>query len=293
VLLQQLTNGLALGSVYALFALGFTLVFGVLEVINLSQGAIAMLGAFVALLAVTRLGLGLLPAFGLALVASALLGLVVDRVALRPLRARKAPHLAPMIATIGITIFLTSLAEGLFGAQVSRFPFGLVPVGIVEAGPVVVTTLQLVIVGTAVALMVALMLLLGRTRLGTAIRAVAESPRAAALLGIDVERVYMLTAALTAALGGAAGVLIGLSFNAISPFMGEPMLLKGITVIILGGMGDPKGAMAGGLLLGLVEVLSVAYLSSDLRDAIAFGVLFLILVLRPQGLFGRTLARKA
>jgi branched-chain amino acid transport system permease protein len=293
MLLQQLANGIALGSVYALFALGFTLVFGVLEVINLSQGAIAMFGAFFALLAVTRLGLGVWPAFALALVGSALLGVLIDRLALRPLRRRRAPHLAPMIATIGITIFLTSLAQGLFGAQVSRFPFGLVPVRILDLGPVQVTQLQLLIVGTAASMMVALLLLLGRTPLGTAIRAVAESPRAAALLGIDVERVYLLTAALTAALGGAAGVLIGLSFNAISPFMGEPILLKGITVIILGGMGDPKGAMVGGLLLGLVEVLSVAYLSSDLRDAIAFGLLFLILVLRPQGLFGVRLARKA
>lgn len=293
MLAQQLANGIALGSVYALFALGFTLVFGVLEVINLSQGAIAMFGAFFALVAVVKLGLGVYPAMALGMAGAALLGILVDRLALRPLRARKAPHLAPMIATIGVTIFLTSLAQGLFGAQVSRFPIGLLPVRIFDVGSFQVTQLQLFIVGVAVALMVGLVLLLSRTELGTAIRAVAESPRAAALLGIDVERTYLLTAALTGALGGAAGVLIGLSFNAISPFMGEPILLKGITVIILGGMGDPKGAMAGGILLGLVEVLSVAYLSSDLRDAIAFGLLFLILVVRPQGLFGRRQARKA
>jgi branched-chain amino acid transport system permease protein len=293
MLAQQLANGIALGSVYALFALGFTLVFGVLEVINLSQGAIAMFGAFFALVAVTKLGLGIYPAMALAVGGAAVLGVLVDRLALAPLRARKAPHLAPMIATIGLTIFLTSLAQGLFGAQVSRFPIGLVPIRIFEVGPFQMTQLQVLIIGIAAALMVALLVLLDRTRLGTAIRAVAESPRAAALLGVDVERIYLITAAVTGGLGGAAGVLIGLSFNAISPFMGEPILLKGITVVILGGMGDPKGAMVGGVLLGLVEVLSVAYLSSDLRDAIAFGLLFLILVARPQGLFGRRLARKA
>lgn len=252
-----------------------------------------MFGAFFALLAVTRLGLDIYPAMALAMAGAGLLGVVVDRVALRPLRARNAPHLAPMIATIGITIFLTGLAQGLFGAQVSRFPVGLVPVRIFDLGAFQVTRLQLLIVGIAALLMLALLLLLNRTTLGTAIRAVAESPRAAALLGIDVERIYLLTAFVTASLGGAAGVLIGLSFNAISPFMGEPILLKGITVIILGGMGDVRGAMVGGLLLGLIEVLSVAYLSSDLRDAIAFGLLFLILVLRPQGLFGLRQGRKA
>lgn len=290
---QQLVNALSLGSVYALFALGFTLIFGVLGVINLSHGAVFMAGAYAGLLLVERLGAPLWLAVPAAMLASGLLGLAIDVLVLRRLRARNAPHLAPMIATIGVAILLTSLAQGLFGATVSRFPFGTIPEGALRLGPVRVTVLQIAIVAASLAIMSGLWLALRRSRFGQAVRAVAENPRAAHLLGIDVEGVFRRVSFGAAALGGAAGVLIGLSFNAISPFMGQPILPKGIAAIVLGGMGDVRGAMVGGLVLGLVEVLSVAYLSSDYRDAFAFGLLFLILLLRPAGLFGAAAQRKA
>jgi len=222
-----------------------------------------------------------------------LIGLIVDFVVLKPLRARNAPHLAPMIATIGVAIMLTNLAQGLFGAENKRFPQGTVPEQALDWGNVQVTTLQIAIVVISFALMLVLLSAMKRTQLGRALRAIAESPKSAYLLGINVEGLFYLTSFAAAALGGAAGVLIGLSFNAISPFMGQPMLHKGIAVIILGGMGDIRGALIGGLFLGFAEVLSVAYISSDVRDGVAFGLLFLILLIRPSGMFGKVLERKA
>jgi branched-chain amino acid transport system permease protein len=280
-----------LGSVYALFALGFTLVFGVLGVINLSHGAVFMLGAYAALLLVTRAHVGIWLALPLAMAATGLLGLAIDQAVLRPLRARRVHHLMPMIATIGVAIMITNITQGLVSAETSRFPFGTIPEGNFQVGPVQMTVLQVAIVLIAAGLMLLLLALLRHTRLGVAVRAVAENPRTAALLGIDIEGVFRIVSFTAAALGGGAGVLIGLSFNAIYPYMGQPLLLKGVAVIILGGMGDVRGAMAGGLFLGLAEVMSVAYLSSDYRDAIAFGLLFLILLIRPAGLFGRLAER--
>src|SRR5450830_519158 len=282
---QQLINALSLGSVYALFALGFTLVFGVLGVINLSHGAIFMLGSYTALLLVEKLALPLWLAMLAALVATGLIGLIVDILVLKPLRKRNAPHLIPMIATIGVAIMLTNLAQGLFGAENKRFPVGTIPEDSVTIGNLHVTAVQVGIVVIAFVLMIVLLAVMRRTQLGRALRAIAESPKAAYLLGINVEGLFYLTSFAAAALGGAAGVLVGLSFNAISPFMGQPMLHKGIAVI--------RGAMIGGLFLGFAEVLTVAYISSDFRDAVAFGLLFLILLVKPSGMFGKVLERKA
>lgn len=293
MLAQQLLNALTLGSVYALFALGFTLVFGVLAVINLSHGAVFMVGSYTALVIVTRLDASLWLALPAAMLVSGLIGLAVDALILKPLRARGAPHLIPMIATIGVTIVLTNAAQGLFGVEVQRFPEGVLPAGEFTVGDVHVRALEIAIVAIAFALMAVLFVALRRTQLGRALRAIAESPKAAALLGINVEGLFHLTSFVAAALGGVAGVLIGLDFNAITPFMGQPILHKGIAVIILGGMGDIRGALIGGLFLGFAEVLSKAYLSSQMGDAVAFGLLFLILLIKPSGLFGRVLERKA
>ena len=290
---QQLLNALSLGSVYALFSLGFTLVFGVLGVINLSHGATFMLGSYVALLLVEKMALPLWLAVLAAMLVTGLIGMVVDYLILRPLRARNAPHLSPMIASIGVAIMLTNLAQGLFGAENKRFPLGTIPEQSISIGDLHVTAVQIGIIAISFVLMVVLLVVMRRTQLGRALRAIAESPKAAALLGIHVEQLFLLTSFAAAALGGIAGVLVGLSFNAISPFMGQPMLHKGIAVIILGGMGDIRGAMIGGLFLGFAEVMSVAYLSSDFRDAVAFGLLFVILLVRPSGMFGKVLERKA
>lgn len=290
---QQLLNALTLGSVYALFALGFTLVFGVLAVINLSHGAVFMAGSYAALVLVTRFDAPLWLALLGAALSSGVIGLLVDVLVLKPLRARNAPHMIPMIATIGVGIMLTSSAQGLFGAEIRRFPEKILPAADFVIGDIHVRALELAIVAIAFLLMAVLFTVLKRSQLGRALRAIAESPKAARLLGINVEALFHVTSFAAAALGGVAGVLIGLDFNAITPQMGQPILHKGIAVIILGGMGDIRGALIGGLFLGFAEVISKAYLSSQMGDAVAFGLLFLILLVRPSGLFGRVLERKA
>ena len=289
---QQLVNALSLGCVYALFALGFTLIFGVLGVINLSHGAVFMVGAYAAVQAMARFDLPLWAGLLFAFVFCGLLGLLIDFLVLRPLRARNAPHLIPMIAAIGVAIILNNGIQGIFGAENVRFPAGVVSGESLDLAGIHLTALELGIILLSFVLMAVLMVALKRTQLGRALRAIAESPKAAYLLGINVEGLFFLTSFAAAALGGLAGVLIGLYSNAVFPLMGQPMLHKGIAVIILGGMGDIRGAMLGGLFLGFAEVLSVAYIGSTMRDAVAFGLLFLVLLVRPKGLFGSMQERK-
>lgn len=293
MLSQQIVNALSLGGVYALFALGFTLIFGVLNVINLAHGAVFMLGAYAALHAAVALEMPMAAALLTAMLTSAAAGWLLDRFILAPLRARQAPHLAPMIATIGVAIALTSLTEGFFGAENLRFPPGTFSTGGFAFAGAQITYLELQILLLALVLMVFLLWALKNTHAGRALRAVAESPKAAALLGIDVETFCRGTSVVAALLGGAAGVLIALYSNAVFPHMGQPMLHKGIAVVILGGMGDVRGALIAGFFLGFAEVLSVAYIGSTMRDAVAFGLLFTVLLIRPQGLFGRVVQRRA
>src|SRR6266498_380115 len=293
MLAQQLVNAISLGGVYALFALGFTLVFGVLNVVNLAHGAIFMLGAYAALQAVIHLRLPLLASALVAMLITGVAGWLLDRLIFAPLRTRQAPHLAPMIATIGLAISLNSLVQGFFGAENLRFPVdALLAEGLSIAG-VQITWLELRIIFLAFVLMAALLWGLKKTRIGCALRGLAESPKAAALMGVDVEGLFRMTSVIAAALGGVAGVLIALYTNAVFPQMGQPMLHKGIAVVILGGMGDIRGALLGGFFLGFAEVLSVAYVGSTMRDAVAFGLLFVILLFRPEGLFGKSAQRRA
>ena len=289
---QQLFNALSLGCVYALFALGFTLIFGVLGVINLSHGAVFMVGAYAAVEAMARLALPLWAGLLFAFVFCGVLGLLIDLLVLRPLRARNAPHLIPMIATIGVAIILNNGIQGIFGAQNLRFPSGTVSDDAITFAGLHLTSVELGIILLSFALMAVLLVALKKTQLGRALRAIAESPKAAYLLGINVEGLFFMTSFAAAGLGGVAGVLIGLYSNAVFPLMGQPILHKGIAVIILGGMGDIRGAMLGGLFLGFAEVLSVAYIGSNMRDAVAFGLLFLVLLVRPKGLFGTLQERK-
>lgn len=290
---QQFVNALSLGCVYALFALGFTLIFGVLGVINLAHGAVFMVGAYAALFVVQHFSLPLWAGLMAAFFVAGFTGVIIDYLVLKPLRKRNAPHLIPMIATIGVGIILNNGAQGIFGASNLRFPHGTVPEEVVEIAGLHLTVIELGIIFLSFALMAVLMYVMRRTQFGRALRAIAESPKAAWLLGINVEKLFVTTSFAAAALGGVAGVLIGLYSNALFPLMGQPMLHKGIAVIILGGMGDIRGAMLGGLFLGFAEVLSVAYIGSTMRDAVAFGLLFLILLVRPQGLFGKVVQRKA
>ncbi|HLN85622.1 MAG TPA: branched-chain amino acid ABC transporter permease [Candidatus Limnocylindrales bacterium] len=290
---QQLVNAISLGGVYALFALGFTLVFGVLNVVNLAHGAIFMLGSYAALQAVLLFRVPLLAALMFAMLVTAVAGWLLDKMIFAPLRARQAPHLAPMIATIGLAIALNSTVQGLFGAENLRFPAETLPANVLSFGAIQITQLEIQIIFLALVLMAVLLWGLKQTRVGWALRGLAESPKAAALLGVNVEGYFRATAVVASSLGGVAGVLIALYSNAVFPSMGQPMLHKGIAVVILGGMGDVRGALLGGFFLGFAEVFSVAYIGSTMRDAVAFGLLFAILLLRPQGLFGQAAQRRA
>ncbi len=290
---QQIVNGLFLGSIYALFALGYTLVFGVLDILNLAHQAVFMLCAYVALLLVGSLHLHMFAAFPLAVLAGGLLGIVVDRVAFKPLRGRSDSNISGLISSIAFATILEAVGLQLFGPDVERFPLGTVPDRGIQIGGAVVSELQVVIIAIALLVMGALTFLLQRTRLGRRIRAVAESPLAARILGVNVDRIIAAAFFLSSALGAAAGVLFGLAFNNVAPDMGRAVELKGLAVIILGGMGSMPGAAVAGFALGLLEVFTVAQLGSSYRDAIAFGVLFLVLVVRPYGLFGKAALREA
>jgi len=290
---QQVVNAIWLGAVYSLFALGYTLIFGVLGILNLAHPSLYMWGAFIGLVCVTTLHLPIWLALPVAMLGSGLLGILLDRIAFKPLRARHAPHLATLISSIGASIVMINVAQGIFSAQVSRFPFDIFPVHVFNFGAVSVTLLQLTILGISLVIMVALRWLIMGTKQGQAMRAVAYNTVTAARLGIPVDRIIMQTFFIAGALAGAAGVLLGLAFNSISPFMGGPMNLKGLTVIVLGGLGNIEGAVIGGLILAFSEVMSVAYLSSDLRDAVSFVLLLVILLVRPNGLLGRSSAKRA
>jgi len=290
---QQIVNGLFLGSIYALFALGYTLVFGVLDILNLAHQAVFMLCAYAALVLVVHLHMPMFAALPAAVLLGGLLGLLVERIAFRPLRGRSDSNIAGLISSIALATILEAVVSQVFGPDVERFPLGTVPTRTIQVGGAVVSELQIVIIAIAAAMLLGLTWLLRRTRLGRRIRAVAESPKAARVLGVDVDRIIAASFFVSSALGAAAGVLFGLAFNNVAPDMGRSVELKGLAVIVLGGMGSMPGAALAGLALGLLEVLTVATIGSSYRDAVAFGVLFLVLVLRPRGLLGSVALREA
>ena len=294
LLAQQLVNGLFIGSVYGLFAVGYTLVFGVLDILNLAHAAVFTLGGLIALWLVQAAGVSIWLAFPLATLFAGLLGLLLNQVAFVPLRKRADSQFSGLISSIAMAIVFEAVALGLFGARSVRFPQGTVSVHIWHVAGVTITSLQVGIVLVATLLMLVLTFFIQCTRTGKAIRAVAENERAAMLLGVNVNGIIAFTFFISSALGGAAGILYGLYFDALAPDMGRSIELKGLAVIILGGMGSIPGAILGGLAFGLSEVLTVAVSgTSNLRDAVAFTVLFAILLIRPSGLLGRGKTREA
>jgi branched-chain amino acid transport system permease protein len=290
-LTQQLVNAVWLGSVYSLFALGYALVFSVLGVLNLAHSAVFMWGAWIGLIVVTLVQLPLWIAAPLAMLGAGLISLALERVAFAPLRKRGAPRIAQLISSIGASFFLVSLAQlvadALYGNYQQRFPIGTIPEGAIEGLPFRITPIQVIVLVISLLLMVLLNLLVSRTRLGQRMRAVAFNQRTASLLGVNVGQIYQLTFFLAGALAGAAGVLYALAYNQITPFIGEGIALKGLTVIVLGGLGNIQGALVGGFVVAALEVFSVAAGGSNYRDAIVFALLFVILLVRPQGLIGQ------
>jgi branched-chain amino acid transport system permease protein len=286
LLIEQLINGITLGSIYAIVALGFTLVFGVLGIINMAHGEIFMVGAFIGVLTTSVLGWPLWLAFLASIVVTSLLGYLLEIFSLRPLRGKKGvSHLAPLISTIGVSIFLENLSHHMFGAGNKPFRTAFAEIRF-EIGSITIYLVQITIFVISVILMVGLSVWLSKTKAGKALRATAENLETASILGVDTKKIITLTMIIASGMGGIAGILVGMAFNSVSPQMGLSMGLKGLAIIILGGMGNVKGAMVGGLILGLSETLLVAYGDSGYRDAIAFIMIILILLIRPQGIFG-------
>ena len=293
MLAQQLVNGVLLGATYALFALGFTLMFGVLRVINLTYGFYFSAGAFIALFVTRQWGFSIWLALPVAAVGSGLIAVMLDWLLLTRLRAKGAPELASLMVTLGAVLALYSAMTLLFGPDIRRLPPDLIGTDALVFAGIRITQAQLLILGTTAVLVLALVGLMRGTRLGVGIRAMAERPDAAELMGIDTARLAALVSFLSGFLAGAGGVLIGLNFNAIQPYMGEQMMLRGFVVIIVGGLGDLRGALIAGLLLGVIEVLTAGYLDSGLKEAVAFAILVAVLWTRPSGLFGQAVVRRA
>jgi branched-chain amino acid transport system permease protein len=296
--LQQVTNGLAVGSIYALIALGYTMVYGVLKLINFAHGDLFTYGGYLGLTLLTSLLLQgrLGPAIGLlALVIMVMglvgvMGVVLERAAYRPLR--ESPRLSAVVSALGASIFLQNALMLVYGARVQVYPEDVLPTWQVNLGGVQVPFMRIAVVVIAVAMMAALYFFVQKTRTGTAVRAAAIDQGAARLMGIDVNRVVAIVFLIGPALGGAAGLLVGLYYGQVNFTMGWIYGMKAFTAAILGGIGNIPGAMVGGLLLGVIEALGAAYVSIAWKDAIAFAVLIVILVVRPTGLLGERVAEK-
>lgn len=283
--LQQLVNGLTIGSTYAIFAVGYTLILGVLGVINMAHGTVFMLSAYTGLLVASYFSTNIAVVLLAGLISGAFLGFLLELLVFRPIRKRNAGGMASLIGTIGISIFLQSFAEKTFGPQTQQFPSRIIE-GTLTLGNVRVSYIQILSFVTAVVLMVVIGYFISSTKTGRAIRTTAENPEAASLLGINNNAITMITMLLASALAGASGVLMGLMYNAIEPTMGSSMSFKGLAVIIFGGLGNVKGAVIGGFILGLAEVFTVSFGASQFRDAVAFILIIVVLFFRPQGLFG-------
>jgi branched-chain amino acid transport system permease protein len=307
IFLQQLVNGIVLGSIYALVALGYTMVYGILGLINFAHGEVVMIGAMIALTVIQLLiGSGialpgpLIAALGLliAMPACMVLGYVIERVAYRPLRA--APRLAALITAIGVSIVLQNAAMIVWGRQYHSFP-ALLPAAPHTFAGATVDDLQIFIVLLAAAIMAGLLALVHRTRLGRAMRATSQNPEVAGLMGVNINTVISITFVIGSALAAVAGIMVAAYYGIAHYFMGFMLGLKAFTAAVLGGIGNLAGAMLGGLLLGLIESLGAGYigpltggfLGSHYQDVFAFVVLILVLVFRPSGLLGEQVAERS
>jgi branched-chain amino acid transport system permease protein len=295
---QQLTNGLAVGGIYALIALGYTMVYGVLKLINFAHSDLFTLGAYLgltllsSLLLTDRLGpfLGTLVLAAMVMGLIALVGALLDRVAYRPLR--ESPRLSAVVSALGASIFLQNTIMLIYGARFQVYPQNILPETALNLFGIQVPIIRVLVLLASLTLMTLLYLFIQKTKIGTAIRAAAIDQGAARLMGIDVNRVILLVFMIGPALGGTAGLMVGLYYGQINFTMGWVYGLKAFTAAILGGIGNIPGAMVGGLLLGIIEAMGAAYLSVAWKDAIAFLVLILILIVRPTGLLGERVAEK-
>ena len=288
--LQQMINGLSLGAIYALIALGYTMVYGIIKLINFAHGDIMMVGSYVGFFSVTRLGLNIFLAMLVAMVACAILGMVIEKVAYRPLR--NSTRIAALITAIGVSFLLEYVMVFFQSASPKVFPASAFPTQTYHVGGVIVMNKDIFIFVSAIILMLVLQFFIRRTRTGKAMRAVSLDKDAAQLMGISVDRTISITFAVGSSLAAAAGVMVGVYYGTITPFMGVLPGLKAFTAAVLGGIGIIPGAMAGGFLMGILETMVSGYGNSMYRDAVAFAVLILILLIKPTGLFGEKSGEK-
>ena len=289
--LNFLANGIGLGSVYAIIALGYTMVYGIAKMLNFAHGDIIMVGAFIALLTTTSFGLTPLVAITVAMIGCTILGIVIERVAYRPLRQAES-RLAVLITAIGVSYFLQNSALLLFGANPRVFPtmINVPSLRIVEGLSVSgVTTVTVV---SCLVIMTGLTLFVKKTKYGQAMLAVSEDKDAAQLMGINVNRTIALTFAIGSGLAAIAGVLLASAYPTLNPFTGAMPGIKAFVAAVVGGIGSIPGALLGGILLGVIEILATAYISSQLADAIVFAVLIVVLLVRPTGLLGKKTQEK-
>jgi len=304
LLLQQTINGLSLGAMYALLALGFTLVYGILELINFSHFNVFMVGSFIAMYTLQMFGVSgqniiltglpligvLLVAFAVTMLGSGMIGVVIERVSLRPLRNIKGP--AAMITTIGVSYILFNIVLLTIGADSKNFPNPLPPAQI-DIGGAVLRLREVLIWAVSFVLMVGLYYFVQKTKLGKAMRATAQDPEAARMMGVEVDRVIVTAFFLGSALAGAGGMIFGLYYNFTSFIIGFTAGLRAFTAAVLGGIGNVPGAMVGGVIIGLIEAMTGQYPGTAWSDVIIFGILVLVLVFRPAGLFGRLAPNKS
>jgi len=298
IIIDQFINGLTIGGIYALIALGYTLVYGILFMINFAHGEIFMFGSFGGFVALTYLVntgfadrhpvMTIIGAFLLAIIISSTLGALLERIAYRPLR--KAPRLAPLISAIGASIFLQNVMMLIIKARMQVYP-DIIPEEFIEVGTVSISYFQIFIILGSIFLMVCLYLFIQKSKTGKAMRAVAENKDAAALMGIDVNRIILITFVIGSALAAAAGVMVGMYYTQINHMMGFIPGIKAFTAAVLGGIGNVVGAMLGGYFLGVAEAFGVLIMPAEYKDVIAFSLLVLVLVFRPSGILGEVVQR--
>jgi branched-chain amino acid transport system permease protein len=290
-LAQQIINGLQLGFVYALIALGYTMVYGIVRLINFAHGDVFMVGAFLGYWGMGVVKIGIIPSFLISMLGCAILGILIERIAYKPLRM--APRIAALITALGVSLFLEYFCslKFVFGPDYRQFPrpFELVTW---QIGAISITNITLIIIGVAVALMLILQYVVHRTKLGLAMRSVTYDHDTARLMGINVDMVISLTFGIGSALAAAGGILYGIAYPQINSFMGMMPGLKAFVAAVLGGIGLIPGAMIGALIMGQAETLTSAYLSSTLRDAVAFAILIIVLIIKPSGILGKRSTEK-
>lgn len=285
--INQIINGLSTGSMYALVAIGYTMVYGIAKMINFAHGDIIMAGAYFALIAMSYVGP--IPAILFSIVATAALGVLTEKVAYKPLRGKGS--LEVLITAIGVSYLLENVFLLIFGSAARTFP-QIMPKGTINLGGIsikYITVITLVVTAVCTAV---LLFFINKTKLGKAMRAVSEDQGAAQLMGINVNTTVSLTFAIGSGLGAIAGVIYGCAYSLITPYIGLMLGIKAFIAAVLGGIGSVPGAMVGGLMLGVAESLTIAYISSDFSDAVVFGILIIVLLVKPAGLFGKNVREK-